>query len=326
MKFHFPLSQFRVLLDHLSVQVKSNRIVSKIKIFIQFNLHSIRFDISKNFWFDKEIQFDFDSIWQPWLPRLLGRPPEKQEASSVNSWTSKSSTSVTPNMYSKSNFSRLLNLMSTLHKYNLIPFQVVTHLHELVHVRPPSFHLLHPSNPAGQGMEQSREVREDLGHVELDQAVRDRVYQLLEFWIVLWNLLVWLSAWRNIVEKKKKKNQQPFSPWMILFWIWSIDSLAISHQMTLVAATVKALSISTRLAQPFPSSGGQMLSPSCFTSSMINPSIDALPKPKSRRFRRQNLLWTLQLWPFAKRMPKIDRSASNKSIHNPLRDYHHCNQ
>ncbi len=76
--------------------------------------------------------------------------------------------------------------MSTLHKYNFIYFQVImTHLHESVHVRPPSFHLLHPSHPTGQGMKQGREVREDLGHVEPDHAVGDRVYQFLKFRIVL---------------------------------------------------------------------------------------------------------------------------------------------
>ncbi len=56
---HFLLSQFRVFLVHLSVQIEPHQIVSKI-------VNIIRFDMSKNFRFDKEIWFDFDSIWQPW--------------------------------------------------------------------------------------------------------------------------------------------------------------------------------------------------------------------------------------------------------------------
>jgi hypothetical protein len=46
---------------------KSNRIVLKIEKVVWFDLDMIRFDSSKNIWFDKEIRFDFDSIWQPWL-------------------------------------------------------------------------------------------------------------------------------------------------------------------------------------------------------------------------------------------------------------------
>jgi hypothetical protein len=61
------VSQFRIFLVHLSVQIESNQIVLKIENFIWFNLHSIWFDMSKNFQFDQEIQFDLDSIWQPWL-------------------------------------------------------------------------------------------------------------------------------------------------------------------------------------------------------------------------------------------------------------------
>jgi hypothetical protein len=29
-------------------------------------LHTILFDLSQNIWFNNQIQFDFDSIWQPW--------------------------------------------------------------------------------------------------------------------------------------------------------------------------------------------------------------------------------------------------------------------
>jgi hypothetical protein len=71
--FSFFLSQFKVFLVQVFVNIESNHIEYWKSHLIWFRYDPVRFDLSKNIRFEKDKRFYFDLIWQPWQDRSILR-------------------------------------------------------------------------------------------------------------------------------------------------------------------------------------------------------------------------------------------------------------